>query len=210
MISALSGGGLAGRASGFQCSLPTCAPQTIFAATATGYGVFRDELYYVACSRHLDWGYVDHPPLVALIAKIFGPSWVALRLVSAVAFAATVVLAGDTAKSLGGGPFARIAAHGPVSVLGLDLAIVFELLGVGVIAFGALCGWVASRETLPQGWARVIFAADLAWVAASVLVLAVPATWSIAGFVGIGVVALIVADLAILEYLGLRRLGAAN
>ena len=32
------------------------------------------------------------------------------------------------------GPFARIAAHEPVSVLGLDLAIVFELLGVGVIA----------------------------------------------------------------------------
>lgn len=108
------------------------------------------------------------------------------------------------------GPFASIAAHGPVSVLGLDLAIVFELLGVGVIAFGALCAWVASRETLPQAWARVIFAADLAWVIASVAVLAVPATWSMAGFVGIGVVALIVADLAILEYLGLRRLGAAT
>jgi hypothetical protein len=108
------------------------------------------------------------------------------------------------------GPFARMAAQAPVSVLGLDLAIVFELLGVGVIAFGALCAWVASRQTLPQAWARVIFAADLAWVAASILVLAVPATWSVAGFVGIGVVALIVADLAILEYLGLRRLSSAS
>ena len=91
--------------------------------------------------------------------------------------------------------------------MGLDLAIVFELLGVGVIAFGALCGWVASRETLPQSWARVIFAADIAWVAGSVLVLALPATWTMAGVIGIVVVALIVADLAILEYLGLRRLG---
>ena len=108
------------------------------------------------------------------------------------------------------GPFAAIAAPEPVSVLGLDLAIVFELLGVGVIAFGALCAWVASRETLPLAWARVIFAADLAWVVASILVLAVPATWSMAGFVGIGVVALIVADLAVLEYLGLRRLGTAS
>lgn len=107
------------------------------------------------------------------------------------------------------GPFARIAAHEPVSLLGLDLAVVFELLGLGVIAFGALCAWVASRETLPLAWGRVIFAADLAWVVASVLVLAVPATWSMAGFVGIGVVALIVADFAIMEYLGLRRLGAA-
>ena len=108
------------------------------------------------------------------------------------------------------GPFARAAAQTQVSLLGLDLAIVFELLGVGVIAFGALCAWVASRETLPEGWARLIFAADIAWVAASVLVLALPATWSLAGFAGIGVVALIVADLAILEYLGLRRLSAAN
>jgi len=107
------------------------------------------------------------------------------------------------------GPFARIAAHEPVSLLGFDLAIVFELLGVGVIAFGALCAWVASRETLPLAWARVVFAADLAWVVASILVLAVPATWSMAGFLGIGVVALIVADFAILEYLGLRRAGAA-
>ena len=107
------------------------------------------------------------------------------------------------------GPFARTAAHGQVSVAGLDLAIVFELLGVGVIAFGALCAWVASRETLPLAWARAIFAADLAWVVASALVLAVPATWSMAGFVGIGVVALIVADFVVLEYLGLRRLGAA-
>ena len=42
------------------------------------------------------------------------------------------------------GPFARAATDAPVSVLGLDLAILFELLGVGVVAFGALCaiGWV--------------------------------------------------------------------
>ena len=96
------------------------------------------------------------------------------------------------------------------AVMGLDLAIVFELLGLGVVAFGALCAWVASRETLPQGWARVIFAADIVWVVGSVLVLALPATWTMAGFIGIVVVALIVADFVILEYLGLRRLGTAN
>jgi hypothetical protein len=31
------------------------------------YGYFVDELYYLACSRHLDWGYVDQPPLIAVI-----------------------------------------------------------------------------------------------------------------------------------------------
>ena len=107
-------------------------------------------------------------------------------------------------------PFAAWATHAPLSVAGLDLAIVFELLGIGMVLFGVICGWVASRETLPQGWARVIFAADIAWVAASALVLVLPASWTTAGVAGIAVIALVVADLAVLEYLGLRRLTAAH
>ena len=31
-----------------------------------GWGYFRDEFYYIACGRHLAWGYVDHGPIVAL------------------------------------------------------------------------------------------------------------------------------------------------
>lgn len=108
------------------------------------------------------------------------------------------------------GPFASWATHEPVSVAGLDLAIVFELLGLGVVVFGVLCGWAASREALPQGLARVIFAADIAWVVASALVLMLPAAWTGIGIAGIAVVALIVADIAILEYLGLRRLSTAR
>ena len=106
------------------------------------------------------------------------------------------------------GPFAALATEAPLSVGGLELAIVFELLGVGVVAFGLLAGWAASRETLPRGWAQTIFAADVAWVAGSALVLLLPAPWSALGIAGIVVVALIVADIAVLEYLGLRRLGA--
>src|SRR5579863_1711779 len=34
------------------------------------YGYFRDELYYAACGQHLAWGFVDHAPLVALIARV--------------------------------------------------------------------------------------------------------------------------------------------
>ena len=105
-------------------------------------------------------------------------------------------------------PFALLATEAPVSVMGLDLALVFELLGLGVVAFGAICAWAASRETLPRSWAQVIFAADIAWVVGSALVLMLPAAWTTAGIAGIAVVALIVADLAVLEYLGLRRLAA--
>jgi predicted membrane-bound mannosyltransferase len=60
------------------------------------YGYFVDELYYLACSRHLDWGYVDQPPLIALITwawrSVFGQSLAALRLLPALAGVAEVVL----------------------------------------------------------------------------------------------------------------------
>ncbi|MBL0900437.1 MAG: hypothetical protein IBJ17_17290 [Reyranella sp.] len=107
------------------------------------------------------------------------------------------------------GPFARLATQAPVEVLGLDLAILFELLGLGFVAFGALCAWVASRPAMPVGWARAIFALDASWVAISVVLLMLPASWTTAGIAGIVVIALVVADLAILEYLGLRKIAAA-
>jgi hypothetical protein len=106
-------------------------------------------------------------------------------------------------------PFAAAASSAPPSVAGLGLATLFQLLGAGVVAFGALCAWVASRPELPRTLVRLIFAADIAWVAGSGLVLALPASWTTAGVAGIVVLALIVADLAVLEYLGLRRLNRA-
>jgi 4-amino-4-deoxy-L-arabinose transferase-like glycosyltransferase len=51
------------------------------------YGIFRDELYYLACSEHLDFGYVDQPPLIAFITWMarhtFGESLYGLRLLPA-------------------------------------------------------------------------------------------------------------------------------
>lgn len=107
-------------------------------------------------------------------------------------------------------PFAATATQAPIQVLGLDLALVLELLGVGFVAFGALCAWVASRTDMPIGWARAIFVLDASWVAISAVILMLPASWTLAGIAGIVVIALIVADLAILEYLGLRRISTAN
>ena len=103
-------------------------------------------------------------------------------------------------------PFAAAAAQEPITVAGLGFAMVLELLGLGVVAFGGLCAWIASRPTLPESWARAIFVADIGWVVGSGLVLLLPASWTTAGIAGIVVLALIVADLAVLEYLGLRRL----
>src|SRR5579863_5761785 len=75
------------------------------------YGFFRDELYFIVCGERLDWGYVDQPPLVPLIAavmhRLFAPSLVMLRLVPALAHAGTVALAAETTRLLGGGRWAQ-------------------------------------------------------------------------------------------------------
>ncbi len=75
------------------------------------YGYFRDELYYLASTEHLDWGYVDLQPLsiwvLALVRLLIGDSLPALRLVPALAGAITVVLFGVVAHKLGGGRFAQ-------------------------------------------------------------------------------------------------------
>ncbi len=74
------------------------------------YGYFRDELYFLDCARHLDWGYVDHAPLVAIYAKIsllLGGSLPALRVLPAIAGAAMVALAMLITRQLGGKRFAQ-------------------------------------------------------------------------------------------------------
>ncbi len=62
------------------------------------YDYFRDELYFLACGEHLDWGYVDHAPMIGLAAKVsravLGDSLFAIRFLSAVAGALKVLLTG--------------------------------------------------------------------------------------------------------------------
>src|SRR5947209_6728738 len=82
--------------------------------TASRYGIFRDEMYYLACSEHLAWGYVDHPPATVFIAwlirHILGESLFAIRLLPALAGAALVWLTGKLAREMGGGRFAQALA----------------------------------------------------------------------------------------------------
>ena len=79
--------------------------------TVARYGIFRDEMYYLACSRHMAWGYVDHPPLTVWMAWFsrvaLGSSPLGVRLLPIVAGAAVVWLAGALAREMGGGRFAQ-------------------------------------------------------------------------------------------------------
>lgn len=92
-----------------------------------GYGFFRDEFYYIACSDHLAWGYVDQPPLSILLLKIsrliFGDSLFFIRLLPALAGAAAVFVTGLLVKKLGGGRFSQILAGVSVIVAPYYLAI---------------------------------------------------------------------------------------
>jgi predicted membrane-bound mannosyltransferase len=67
-------------------------------ACITQYGYFRDEFYYLACTRHLAWGYVDHPPLsifiLWLVTKLFGDSLIAIRILPVLASGALVFMTG--------------------------------------------------------------------------------------------------------------------
>jgi len=78
------------------------------------YGYFVDELYYLACARHLDWGYVDQPPLIALVVRIvqltLGQALWAIRLPAALAAAGLVLLTGAITRELGGSRVAQAVA----------------------------------------------------------------------------------------------------
>lgn len=88
------------------------------------YGYFRDELYYIACSRHLAAGYVDFAPLAAWILRLdqmlFGRSLYALRWLPALAHGGLVVLTALITRELGGKRFAVL-----LSAVGVALVPVY-------------------------------------------------------------------------------------
>lgn len=104
------------------------------------YGFFRDELYYIACGNHLAFGYVDQPPLVAVIARLssflLGPSLSGFRFFPAVASGCLVLLSGWITRELGGGRFAQ------------GLASVAVLLTPIYLAFGSFLSMNAFEPVL--------------------------------------------------------------
>jgi hypothetical protein len=75
------------------------------------YGIFRDEMYFIVCGQRLDWGYVDQPPLIPLLAgaahALFGNWLVGFRLIPALVMTATVAGTAEFTRDIGGGRFAQ-------------------------------------------------------------------------------------------------------
>jgi len=78
------------------------------------YGFFRDELYYIALSDNLDFGYVDIPPLVpfflAIVRFLMGTSFISLHLLPAVCGALVVWLVSLMVRKMGGSFSAQLLA----------------------------------------------------------------------------------------------------
>ena len=140
-------------------------------ATSGRYGYFGDELYFVAAGHHLDWSYVDQPPLVpflALIADTLAPgSLVALRLPSVLVTVGGVFVAAMIARELGGSRRAQAIAGGSFAVAPLMAAGGHVLATSTVDPFlwtvitWLLVRWIRTREDKLLLWAGLVTAVAL-------------------------------------------------
>jgi 4-amino-4-deoxy-L-arabinose transferase-like glycosyltransferase len=107
--------------------IPAAAKLVLHLITSSGYGIHGDELYYIACSNHLDWGYVDQPPLSILLLHlqraVFGDSLLSIRALPAFAGSSTVLLTGLLARRMGARLFGQLLAELCVFIAGAYLAL---------------------------------------------------------------------------------------
>lgn len=125
----------------------------------TGYGISRDELYFIVCGQRLAWGYVDQPPLVPMLAAwsyaLAGDWLIGFRLIPALALSATVAMTAEFVRVAGGGRYAQWLA-------GLCTALAPLFLAMGMIfttdTFQPItwlaCAWILVRleQTRDQRW----------------------------------------------------------
>ena len=93
-------------------SAPLALACLVLHALANGrYGFFRDELYFIVCGDRPDWGYVDQPAIVPLLASwshaVFGDFLWGFRLLPALVMTATVAATAEFVRLIGGGRFAQ-------------------------------------------------------------------------------------------------------
>jgi len=150
-----------------------------------GYGYFRDELYYIACSKHLSAGYVDQPPFSILVLActrlLFGDSVFAIRAVPAIASALSVMTLCLLVRRIGGGRTAMflaslcflaspllLATHTYYSMNSLD--VLFWLLAaytlVHVIERPSLPAWLRLGAIIGLG---LLNKASVLWLGAGVV-----------------------------------------
>jgi 4-amino-4-deoxy-L-arabinose transferase-like glycosyltransferase len=125
-------------------------------AVAGRYGWQRDELYYAVAGRHLQGGYVEFPPVTALLAalarELFGISLVGLRAFTILASAGTVLVGALVARELGATRRAQTLA---AVTIGFAPGMLATNLLFQPVAFDQLTTmvvlWLALRLALGRG-----------------------------------------------------------
>ena len=103
----------------------TATVMAVHILTNHRYGFHRDELQILSDAVHLDWGFVEFPPLTPLLERIslgvFGLSLVGLRLFSVITQGLAILVTGLMAWELGGRRLAQVAAALAIALSPLSL-----------------------------------------------------------------------------------------
>ena len=137
-----------------------CVKLILFLIAGNRYGYFRDELYFLASTDHIAFGYPDHAPLSIWIAKvsksIFGESLYAIRLFPAIAGALKILMTGFLVREFGGKHIATLLACLAILVAPVYLSI-DNLMGMNayepVFWMGCVLSYIwAVKKEKPTYW----------------------------------------------------------
>jgi hypothetical protein len=146
-------------------SIPLVAAIAAFIVHLAGnphYGFFRDELYFIVCGRHLEWGNVDQPPIAPLLAaasQVFGHSLFLLRALPAFFAAAGVYVTCLLAAELGAAAYGQIVAactvfFAPV-LMDFGMKVSPDMIGLWLWPLLALYVLRLTKGVDPRWWLAV-------------------------------------------------------
>lgn len=112
--------------------------------------LFDDEAYYWVCSRFLDWGYFDHPPMIALLIRIGSfifPSELGVRIFSVILSIFSIYLIENLTKPQNKKLFYSII----LNILMFQIGGILATPDIPLFFFTALFFIVFSKFTEKQG-----------------------------------------------------------
>ena len=149
----------------------TAVSAVLLLFSASRYGYFGDELYFLAAGRRLSFGYADQGPVLPLLAWLMDSLWsgslVVLRLPAVVLTLAAVVISALIARELGGGRGAQLLtavayASSPFLLLqGDNLSTNAVDCALWVVITWLVVRWVRTRQDRLLLFAALVTAVDM-------------------------------------------------
>jgi 4-amino-4-deoxy-L-arabinose transferase-like glycosyltransferase len=133
------------------------------------YGFVRDELYFIICGFHPQFGYVDQPPVVPLLSaltQLGGHSLFLLRAVPALCAAGGAYATARLVREFGGGVFGQVLAT--IAYLGAPVLVAFGMKvstdEIGLWLWPLIALWLVLivRGANPRLWLAIGASAGIA------------------------------------------------